>query len=71
MDVIGDERIIGKPVNSDAGLSKASYPAVIGLEASKERAESLCIEALEILSDLPYETDELERLSKFIILRDK
>ena len=71
LDVIGDEKIIGKPLNSDMGLNKASYPSVIGLEASKERAENLCFEALEILSALPYETDELERLSKFIILRDK
>tara|TARA_A100001035_G_scaffold4037_1_gene3041 strand:- start:45789 stop:46706 length:918 start_codon:yes stop_codon:yes gene_type:complete len=71
LDVVGDEKIIGKPLNSDMGLNKASYPSVIGLEASKERAENLCFEALEILSALPYETDELERLSKFIILRDK
>ena len=71
LDVIGDEKIIGKPLNSDMGLNKASYPSVIGLEASKERAENLCFEALEILAALPYETDELERLSKFIILRDK
>ena len=58
-------------VNSDSKLNKASYPAIIGLEASQERAEKLCSEALEILSKLPYETSKLILLSKFIILRDK
>ena len=48
LDVVGDEKIIGKPLNSDMGLNKASYPSVIGLEASKERAENLCFEALEL-----------------------
>ena len=71
LDVVGDERIMGKPLNSDSKLNKASYPAIIGLEASQERAEKLCSEALEILSKLPYETSKLIQLSKFIILRDK
>ena len=71
LDVVGDERIMGKPLNSDSKLNKASYPAIIGLEASQERAEKLCSEALEILSTLPYETSKLIQLSKFIILRDK
>jgi farnesyl diphosphate synthase len=71
LDVVGDERVIGKPLNSDSKLNKASYPAIIGLKASQERAEKLCSEALEILSTLPYETSKLIQLSKFIILRDK
>jgi len=71
LDVVGDERVMGKPLNSDSKLNKASYPAIIGLEASQERAEKLCSEALEILSTLPYETSKLIQLSKFIILRDK
>ena len=71
LDVIGDEKVMGKPKHSDLGLKKASYPAIIGLETSQERAESLCSEALEILAKLPYKTERLIKLSKFIILRDK
>ena len=71
LDVIGDEKIMGKPKHSDLGLKKASYPTIIGLEASQERAENLCSEALEILAKLPYKTERLIKLSKFIILRDK
>ena len=71
LDVIGDEKVMGKPKHSDLDLKKASYPAIIGLETSQERAKSLCSEALEILAKLPYKTERLIKLSKFIILRDK
>mgnify|MGYP001299312982 CR=1 FL=1 len=71
LDVIGDEKIIGKPLNSDTKHNKATYPSIIGIEASQERAEKLCTEALEILSELPYDNKNLIKLSKFIILRNK
>ena len=71
LDVIGDERKIGKPINSDSKHNKATYPSIIGLEASQLRAEKLCLEALKILNKLPYNTDNLTKLSKFIILRNK
>ena len=71
LDVVGDEKVMGKPKNSDLEQKKASYPTIIGLKASQERAEILCAEALEILAKLPYKTERLIKLSKFIILRDK
>jgi farnesyl diphosphate synthase len=71
LDVLGEEKTIGKPVNSDSKLNKATYPSIIGLEASQLRAEKLCSEALKILNKLPYNTDNLIKLSKFIILRNK
>ena len=71
LDVIGDEKKIGKPLNSDSEKNKATYPAIIGLKASQERAEKLCFDAFKILSKLPYNTENLVKLSEFIILRDK
>jgi geranylgeranyl pyrophosphate synthase len=71
LDILGDEKKIGKPLNSDFKQKKATYPAIIGLKKSQERAERLCFEALKILSKLPYNTENLIKLSKFIILRDK
>mgnify|MGYP001315797643 CR=1 FL=1 len=71
LDILGDEKKIGKPLNSDSEKNKATYPATIGLKASQERAEKLCFDALKILSKLPYNTKNLVKLSKFIILRDK
>ena len=71
LDVLGDESTIGKPINSDSKHNKATYPSIIGLESSQLRAEKLCLEALKILNKLPYNTDNLIKLSKFIILRNK
>ena len=71
LDVLGDESTIGKPTNSDSKHNKATYPSIIGLEASQLRAEKLCLEALKILNKLPYNTANLIKLSKFIILRNK
>jgi len=71
LDVLGDEKKIGKPLNSDSKQNKATYPSIIGLKASQIRAENLCLDALKILSKLPYNTENLIKLSKFIILRDK
>ena len=71
LDILGDEKKIGKPLNSDSEKNKATYPSIIGLKASQERAEKLCSDALKILSKLPYNTENLVKLSKFIILRDK
>ena len=71
LDILGDEKKIGKPLNSDSEKNKATYPSIIGLKASQERAEKLCFDALKILSKLPYNTKNLVKLSKFIILRDK
>ncbi len=69
LDVLGDEKLIGKPLNSDAKKNKATYPSIIGIEASQQRAEKLCLEALNLLEKLPYNTENLIKLSKFIILR--
>ena len=71
LDVIGDEKILGKPLNSDTKHNKATYPSIIGIEASQERAERLCTEALKILSLLPYDNKNLIKLSQFIISRNK
>ncbi|QRN86859.1 polyprenyl synthetase family protein [Clostridia bacterium] len=39
LDVEGVEEILGKPVGSDLALGKMTYPALLGLEAAKERAK--------------------------------
>ncbi len=71
LDVLGDEKKIGKPLNSDSLQNKATYPSILGLKESQKRAEKLCFDALKILLKLPYNTENLIKLSKFIILRDK
>lgn len=37
LDVIGDEELIGKPIGSDDGKSKSTYPALLTLDGAKEQ----------------------------------
>ena len=69
LDVEGDEALMGKPIGSDEGLNKATYPALYGMEKSKGLARSTCEEALQALEIFPNKAPELESLAHFIILR--
>ena len=69
LDVEGDEALMGKPIGSDEGLNKATYPALYGMEKSKRLARSTCEEALQALEIFPKNAPELESLAHFIILR--
>lgn len=53
LDITADESVLGKPVNSDAELDKATYPAVFGLEEARKKAEELTEEAVRIVRELP------------------
>jgi len=49
LDVTGDERIVGKEVRHDAESGKATWPSLLGLDASKAMARRYCQEAEEAL----------------------
>ena len=70
LDVIGNEREIGKPVGSDEEKNKSTYASLLGITKSQLKAEKLSKEAIDILISLPYETERLEDLCKMIIERD-
>jgi len=42
LDIIGDEATVGKEVRHDAASGKATWPAFIGLEASRAEAQKHC-----------------------------
>ena len=70
LDVIGNEREIGKPVGSDEEKNKSTYASVLGITKSQLKAEKLSKDAIDILISLPYETERLEDLCKMIIERN-
>lgn len=51
LDVIGDEKELGKKTGVDSELNKATYPALYGLEASQKRLHELTVNAVEALAD--------------------
>ena len=69
LDVEGDAELMGKSTGSDAAQDKATYPALHGLEASKEMAREVVDEAIGALSAFPDGAQALAALARFIVLR--
>ncbi|MCC7495029.1 MAG: polyprenyl synthetase family protein [Fimbriimonadaceae bacterium] len=69
LDIEGDEATLGKPVGSDVGLQKATWPAVFGLAASKQRARELAAEAVAALDGYGPLADPLRVLARFVVER--
>lgn len=70
LDVIGDEQKMGKPVGSDTKHSKLTYPALLGLERSRQLGDSMVQESVEALSGLQSEeADFLTALAKYVMNR--
>lgn len=70
LDVIGDEAALGKPVGSDEEQGKSTYPALMGLEKSKELARDYVDRAVTYLE--AYSGDErdfLTELARYIVDR--
>lgn len=71
LDVIGDEKELGKPVGSDAENEKQTYVTLHGIERSKEVVKRLSEEALEILEAFENRNEFLEQLIIRLIDRRK
>jgi geranylgeranyl diphosphate synthase type II len=69
LDVEGDPAQLGKPVGSDQGLGKATYPALLGVEESKRLAAQLMEEALAALSMFGAGAEPLAALARFVVER--
>ncbi len=62
---------MGKPTGADQVRSKATYPAVLGLDRARERAEALYKEALAALDELHCPTEILREIAKKLVYRTK
>jgi geranylgeranyl pyrophosphate synthase len=71
LDVEGETHMLGKRIGADQTLDKSTYPALIGLEASRQRASELNQEAQDSLSGLGTEADPLRKISLYIVERDR
>ena len=69
LDVIGDTDTLGKPQGSDMERNKPTFPSVIGLEASHEKAAELHEKALKSLSIFGEEADVLRYISAWFVER--
>ena len=69
LDVIGDTETLGKPQGSDEAQEKPTFPAIIGLEESKQLALEQHQQAINILQPLDERADSLRELSAYIVER--
>lgn len=69
LDIEGDTAVIGKPQGSDQARGKPTYPAAIGLEASKARCLELKQTALAAVDELGESAWLLRELVHYAISR--
>ncbi|MGI9309613.1 MAG: polyprenyl synthetase family protein, partial [Gammaproteobacteria bacterium] len=70
LDIEGTTEQIGKPRGSDIANSKATYPALFGIETARSRTEELLETALAAIATFDKRADRLRELASFIALRD-
>jgi geranylgeranyl diphosphate synthase, type II len=70
LDVTGDTGQLGKTAGSDEGLKKATYPAVVGLERSREIAATLAEEAHSSLASFDEKADPLRKIIELVLVRN-
>jgi geranylgeranyl diphosphate synthase, type II len=71
LDVCGTSEQLGKTSGKDARQGKQTYPAVVGLEKSKELADKLADEAVAALGLFGEKADVLRRLAESLLNRTK
>ena len=60
---------LGKATGRDAILQKSTYPALLGVEGARRRAQSLVDVALEGLAERGLLTQELSQVANFMVTR--
>ncbi|HET6565275.1 MAG TPA: farnesyl diphosphate synthase [Xanthomonadales bacterium] len=70
LDVTGESSKTGKATRADAARNQPTFPALIGLEESQNRAEKLLHQAVAALKAIPGDTSPLLQLAQLMIQRD-
>lgn len=69
LDVESDTATLGKTAGSDAMHGKATFPALLGIQASREQLDSLYEEALAAVADFDTRGDALRELARQAVER--
>ncbi|GHB97991.1 polyprenyl synthetase family protein [Thermomonas carbonis] len=71
LDVEGDAATLGKTAGKDAAQDKATFPALLGIDASRARLASLADTMQQALSTLDVDTTALAALARLVVERDR
>lgn len=71
LDWTGDEAVLGKRTNKDGDRGKLTYPGLLGVEASRERAAELVAAACVAVEPFGEAGQPLAAIARFVLERNK
>ena len=69
LDIESETHVLGKTQGADKALDKPTYPAIIGMAASKAKLQLLYDEAIEALSSFGESAQLLREIAEFTVKR--
>jgi len=69
LDVTSTTKAMGKTTGRDAMLGKSTYPALLGVDGARRRAEALIADGLQSLAEHDLLTQELSQVANFMVTR--
>lgn len=69
LNVEGDQKLMGKVAGSDIKRGKVTYPALVGIDASRRKAEELVEGALSAIKNFNHRVEPLRMIAAYIIER--
>jgi geranylgeranyl diphosphate synthase type II len=69
LNVEGDRALLGKGTGSDAKRGKVTYPALMGLDASRLKAAELVDNALAAIEKFDHNAEPLRMIARYIVER--
>ncbi len=70
LDIIGDSKILGKPVGSDSKNEKSTYVSIVGLEKAKQDVKSYTDKAVSSIEKFGEKARTLTELANYLISRN-
>ncbi|MBB3048322.1 geranylgeranyl pyrophosphate synthase [Litorivivens lipolytica] len=70
LDIEGSTEKLGKTQGADIARNKPTYPALLGLEGAKQRAQALFEEAMAAIANFDDQAQRLRELAEFIVQRE-
>jgi geranylgeranyl diphosphate synthase type II len=69
LDVTSTTSALGKTTGRDVALGKSTYPALLGVDGARRRAETLISEGVASLAEQKLLTQELSQVANFMVTR--